>query len=255
MKKMARLFYCLLCASFITSALIAQTMDSAAVKPFNDGLDKIQKNDFTGALTDFQQALAASKDYRIYYQLGVVNEKLNKPDDAIANYKSTIAAKPDFEAVYNNLGSVYFAQGKYQDAADNFQQVLKTSQDSTLKANVSFNITLAYSGLATSAGKNSKKAIEYLTKAVSYTNYDLAYLNLAKNYFLINKYDKSIEAAQNALKYKKTISEGGPNYWLGVDYQKKNDAKKAKEYLTKAKEDPVYGKSAQTVLDAMAKQG
>jgi tetratricopeptide (TPR) repeat protein len=228
-------------------------MDSAAVKPFNDGLDKMVKSDYAGALTDFQKALTASKDYRIYYQLGVANQKLNKLDDAATNFKSTIAAKPDFEAVYNDLGSVYFAQGKFQEAADNFQQVLKTTKDSTLKANVEYNTTLAYTNLATAAGKNSKKAIEYLKKAVSHSNYDFAYLNLAKNYFLLNQFDKTIEAAQNALKYKKTISEGGPNYYIGVAYQKKNDAKKAKEYLTKAKEDAVYGKSAETVLTAMDK--
>jgi tetratricopeptide (TPR) repeat protein len=254
MKKMTRLFYFLLGTFLISFASFAQTMDSAAVKPFNDGLDKMQKSDYAGALTDFQKALAASKDYRIYYQLGVANEKLNKLDDAASNFKSTIAAKPDFEAAYNDLGSVYFAQSKYQEAVDNFQQVLKTSKDSTLKANVEYNITLAYTNLATAAGKNSKKAIEYLKKAVSHSNYDFAYLNLAKNYFLLNQYDKAIEAGQDALKYKKTISDGGPNYYIGVAYQKKNDAKKAKEYLTKAKDDPVYGKFAETVLKAMEKQ-
>lgn len=254
MKKMTRLFYILLGTFMISFAAFAQTMDSAAVKPFNDGLDKMQKSDYAGALTDFQTALAASKDYRIYYQLGVADEKLNKLDDAASNFKSTIAAKPDFEAAYNDLGSVYFTQGKYQDAVDNFQQVLKTSKDSTLITNVKYNITLAYTNLATGAGKNSKKAIEYLRKAVSYNNYDFAYLNLAKNYFLLNQYDKTIEAAQDALKYRKSISEGGPNYYIGVAYQKKNDTKKAKEYLTKAKADPVYGKFAETVLTAMEKK-
>jgi len=254
MKKMARLFYCLLCVSLITFVSYAQTMDSAAVKPFNDGLDKMQKSDYAGALADFQQALTTSKDYRIYYQLGVANEKLNKLDDAVTDFKSTIAAKPDFEAVYNDLGSVYFSQGKYQEAIDNFQQVLKTSKDSTLRAAVNYNITLAYTNLANAAGKNSKKAIEYLNKAVSYNNFDVAYLNLAKNYFLLKQYDKTIEAAQNAIKYKTSITEGGPDYYIGVAYQKKNNDKKAKEYLTKAKDDPVYGKFAGQVLDAMEKQ-
>jgi tetratricopeptide (TPR) repeat protein len=229
-------------------------MDSAAVKPFNDGLDKMQKSDYAGALTDFQTALAVTKDYRIYYQMGVANVKLNKQDDAVTDFKNTITAKPDFEAAYNDLGSVYFSQGKFQDAADNFQQVLKTSTDSVLKANVDYNTTLAYTNLATTAGKNSKKAIEYLKKAVSFSNYDAAYLSLAKNYFLLNQYDKTIDAAQSAIKYKKTITEGGPDYYIGVAYQKKNDAKKAKEYLTKAKDDPVYGKFAQTVLTAMDKK-
>jgi tetratricopeptide (TPR) repeat protein len=251
MKKLTRFFYCLIGVFFITFASYAQTMDSAAVQPFNDGLDKMQKNDYAGAVTNFQKALAASKDYRIYYQLGVAHEKLNNLDEAVNDFKNTIKAKPDFEAVYNDLGSVYFAQAKYQDAADNFQQVSKTTKDTVLKANVEYNTTLAYANLASAAGKNSKKAIEYLKKAVSHTNYDFAYLNLAKNYFLLNQYDKTIEAAQNALKYKKTLSEGGPNYYLGVAYQKKNDVKKAKEYLEKAKTDAVYGKAADTVLKAM----
>jgi tetratricopeptide (TPR) repeat protein len=230
-------------------------MDSAAVKPFNDGLDKMVKSDYAGALTDFQKALTASKDYRIYYQLGATHLKLNNPDEAVNDFKNTIKAKPDFEPAYNNLGSVYFAQGKYQDAADNFQQVLTTTKDTALKANVEYNITLAYTNLATTAekSKNNKKAIEYLKKAVSHTNYDVAYLYLAKNYFLTTQYEKTIEAGQNALKYKKTISEGGPNYFIGVAYQKKNDMKKAKEYLTKAKGDPVYGKPAESVLTAIDK--
>ena len=132
--------------------------------------------------------------------MGVANEKLNKLDDAATDFKSTIAAKPDFEAAYNDLGGVYFTQGKYQDAVDNFQQVLKTSKDSTLIANVKYNITLAYTNLGTAAGKNTKKAIEYLKKAVSYTDYDVAYLYLAKDYFLSNQYDKTIEAAHGCFK-------------------------------------------------------
>jgi len=253
MKKMTRLFYCLIGVLFITAASFAQTMDSAAVQPFNSGLDKMQKNDYAGALTDFQKALAASKDYRIYYQLGVAHEKLNNHEEAVNDFKNTIKAKPDFEAAYSDLGSVYFALGKYQDAIDNFQEVLKTSKDSTLNTNMEFNITLAFTGMATASekAKNYKKAIEYLKKAVSHTNYDAAYLYMAIDFFRLNQYDKTIEAAQNALKYKKAISEGGPNYYLGVAYQKKNDAKKAKEYLEKAKDDAVYGKFADQVLKAM----
>ena len=54
MKKMTRLFYFLLGTFLISFASFAQTMDSAAVKPFNDGLDKMQKSDYAGALTDFK---------------------------------------------------------------------------------------------------------------------------------------------------------------------------------------------------------
>ncbi|MHB1687721.1 MAG: tetratricopeptide repeat protein [Ignavibacteriaceae bacterium] len=253
MKKVTFLFFSFFLMLFFTSGAFAQTMDSAAVKPFNDGLDKMQKADYKGALADFDEALKVEKDYRIYYQMGVAQEKLNNPDEAIKEYKNTIKVKPDFEAAYNDLGNVYFNTGKYQDAIDNFQKVLDTSKNDTLKNAVKFNMSLAYTNLGQTAdkSKNYKKAIEYLKKAVSYNDYDAAYLFLARDYFLVNQYDNTIKASENALKYRKMIGEGGPYYYMGVAYSKKNDMKKAKEFLEKAKADPVYAKVAETVLSSL----
>ncbi len=254
MKKVTYLFFTINFLLFFAAGLLAQTMDSAAVKPFNDGLDKSQKGDYKGALADFEQALKADKkDYRIFFQIGVAQQKLNNNDEAINNFKEAIKANPDYDASYTNLGNIYYSMGKYQDAIDNFGKVVEKSQSDTVKNAAKFNISLAYTNLATAAekSKNNKKAIDYLKKAVSYNNSDVAYLNLARDYFLTNQFDKTIEACKDALKYKKTIGEGGPNYYMGVAYSKKNDMKKAKEYLEKAKEDPVYKNVAETVLKAM----
>ena len=253
MKKETFLIFSFVLMLFFSYTVFAQTMDSAAVKPFNDGLDKMQKADYKGALSDFEAALKVEKDYRIYYQLAVAEVKLNNLNEAVTYYKSTIQAKPDFEAAYNDLGNVYFSMSKYQEAIDNFQKVLDTSKDSTLQNAVKFNMSLAYTNLGQGADKvkNYKKAIGYLNKAVSYNNYDAAYLFLARDYFLLNQYDNTIKACQNALKYKKTIGEGGPYYYMGVAYSKKNDVKKAKESLEKAKADPVYKAVAETVLKSL----
>ncbi len=255
MKKRTHLLFNVLIILFFTHIAYSQTMDSAAVKPFNDGLDKIQKGDYKGAVTDFENALKAdNKDYRIYYQIGVAQEKLGNHEKSIQAYNEAIKANPQFDASYNDLGSVYYNLGKYQDAANSFEKVLEIVKDDSAKiAAVKFNLSLSYNALASAAekSKNYKKAIEYLKKAVSYNNSDIAYLNLARDYFLTNQYDRTIEAAENALKYRKTIGEGGPYYYMGVAYSKKNDMKKAKECMLKAKTDPVYAKVAQTVLDAM----
>ena len=254
MKKVTRLLFNVFLILFFTYSAYAQTMDSAAVKPFNDGLDKMQKNDYKGAVADFETALKTDKDYRIYYQIGVAQEKLGNHEESINAYKEAIKANPQFDASYNDLGSVYYSMGKYQDAANNFEKVLEIAKnDSAKSAAVKFNLSLSYNALASAAekSKNNKKAIEYLKKAVSYNNSDIAYLNLARDYFLTNQYDRTIEAAENALKYRKSIGEGGPYYYMGVAYSKKNDLKKAKECMLKAKTDPVYAKVAQTVLDAM----
>lgn len=254
MKKLTYLFSVLF-TFLLTCGALAQTMNAEAVQPFNDGLTKIQKGDYKGALADFGNALKFDKDYRIYYQIGVAQENLNNNTEAIAAFKNTIKVNPEFDAVYNDLGNVYYKTGNYQEAINNFQKVIEISKDTTLKNTVKFNIALSYFNLGTAAekAKNNKKAIGYYEEAIKYDNYDVAYLYLAKDYFVLNQYDKAIQAGENALKYKKDISEGGPNYYIGVAYSKKNDLKKAKEYLMKAKSDPVYGKFAQTVLDAINK--
>jgi len=253
MKKLTFLFLNLFIIIFMAHGIFAQTMDSAAVKPFNDGLTKIQKTDYKGALADFEEALKVEKDYRIYYQIGFAQQNLNNSQEAISAYKNTIKEKPDFDAAYNNLGNVYFSEGKYQDAIDNFLKVLDISKNDTVLNAVKYNMALCYTnlGMAAEKSKNNKKAVEYLKKAVSYNDYDAAYFFMARDYFLLNQFDKSIEAAQNAIKYKKTISEGGAYYYMGVAYSKKNDTKKAKEYLEKAKLDPVYKTYAETVLKSL----
>lgn len=253
MKKHSYLLSLLILFLFISKPGISQTMDSAAVKPFNEGLSKSQKANYKDALVDFETALKFDKDYRIYYQIGFAQQNLNNAEEAVKAYKNTIKAKPDFDAAYNNLGNVYFSQGNYQDAIDNFQKVLDISKDDTIKNAVKFNMALAYTnlGMAAEKAKNNKKAVAYLSKAVSFYDYDAAYLFLARDYFLLNQFDKAIEASQKAIKYKKSISEGAAYYWMGVSYSKKKDMKKAKEYLELAKADPVYKSFAETVLKSL----
>ncbi len=253
MKKVTYLLFSVLLMLFFTHSAFAQTMKKGAVKPFNDGLTKIKDKDYKGALADFETALKFDKDYRIYYQIGVAQENLNNNEAAISAFKSTIELNPKFDVVYNNMGNIYYKTGKYQDAIDNYEKVLSSSQNSMLKNSVKFNIALSYFNLGTAAEKarDSKKAIDYYEKSVKYDNYDYAYLYLAINYFKAKQYNKAISSAEKAIKYKKNISDGGPYYYIGVSYVKKNDLKKAKEYLLKAKSDPVYGKNAETVLNAI----
>jgi len=260
---MQKVFYLIFGVFFIfsiSSSVHAQSkdttssvMDTTAIKPFNNGLDKMQKADYKGALADFEQALAASKDYRIYYQMAVAEEKLGNHEAAIKDYEGAIKAKPDFDASYNDLGNVYYNTGNYKEAINNFEKFLEMSKNDTVKEAVKFNLALSYTTLSTSAekSKNSKLAIQELKKAVGYYNYDIAYLDLARIYFVANQFNNAIEAAQNALKYRKNIGEGGPYYYMGIAYSKKNDLKKAKECLLKAKDDPTYAKFAQQVLDGM----
>ena len=96
-----------------------------------------------------------------------------------------------------------------------------------------------------------QQAVDYLQKAVDNSNYDAAYLSLAKVYSDLGEYDKVIEAAQNALKYRTSIGKGGPYYYLGLAYKNKKELDKAKEMFTKAKTDATYKKLSEYELTSL----
>ena len=70
----------------------------------------------------------------------------------------------------------------------------------------------------------------------------------AKVYSELGKWDESIDAAQNALKYRSKISRGGPYFYMGISYRGKGDIAKAKEMFKQAASDPTYKKTAEYEL-------
>ncbi len=244
MKKTFSLSTALLVLFLAFNISFAQDMNPEAGKLYNAGNDMLKAGNYNGAVENYDNALKIEKDYRIYYQKGIALKKSGKNDDAQAAFEEVIKMKPDFEAGYNALGGVFFTKGDYQKAIDNFEKVLEIADDNKTKNAVKKNLSLAYTKLGSEAMSdgNTEKAIANLKKAVENNNYDAAYLSLAKVYSENGEYDKSIEAAENALKYRSGISKGGPYYYMGVAYKNKGDNAKAVEMFNQAKSDATYKK-------------
>ena len=253
MRTISNVSYCLLLVVFLVGTAMSQEMKPEAGKLYNAGNKLLKAGNYMGAVEEYDKALAIDKDYRTYYQKGMALKRANKYDDARDAFENCLKVNPNFEAAYNALGGVYFSLGKYQEAADNFEKVIETTKNNSVKKMVQANIALAYTKLGTIAMSdgNSTKAIGFLEKAVSNSDYDAAYLALAKIYNETGSYDKSIGAAEKALKYRKTITTGGPYYYMGLDYKSKGDLEKAKEMFTQAKRDSEYRKTAEYELTAL----
>jgi tetratricopeptide (TPR) repeat protein len=240
----------LLLVLLIAVSAFAQDMKPEAGKLYNDGNQKLKAENYTGAVESYDQALAIEKDYRIYYQKGIALKKLDKLDDAKNAFEESIKLKPDFETGYNTLGVIYFSMGNYEKSAENFEKVLQLTKDTNVQSSVKKNLSIAYTKMGGAALKegNTEKAVGYLQKAVENNNTDAAYLSLADLYSQTGEWDKSISAAENALKYRTSISKGGPYYYMGVAYKGKGDTVKAKEMFNKAKSDATYKKTAEYEL-------
>jgi Tfp pilus assembly protein PilF len=67
--------------------------------------DDIQKNNFTSAEPLLKKALDKDpKNYQAWFDLGFVLNGLNRPDESIAAYRKSVAAKPDVFESNLNLG-------------------------------------------------------------------------------------------------------------------------------------------------------
>lgn len=245
MKKNSLIFIVLLTLGFSLVG-IAQEMKPEAGKLYNEGNALLKNENVNGAIEKYNAALQIEKDYRIYYQKGVALKKANRLEEAKTAFEEALKLNSNFEGGLNALGGVYFSMGNYSAAIENFEKILNSNASNTVKQKVKKNVSLAYAKLGNDylASGDVNKGIEFLKKAVDNDNYDAAYLSLAKVYSELGKYDESIEAALNALKYRSKITKGGPYYYMGISYKGKGDMTKAKENFKLASADPTYKKTA-----------
>jgi tetratricopeptide (TPR) repeat protein len=194
-------------------------MDAEAAKAYNEGNKLLKAGNYTGAVTQYDEALKTSQDYRIFYQKGVALKKLRQYDEAIEAYNSALKANPDFGASYNGLGGIYYAQGKYQTAAENFAKFKASTDNPKQKDMADKYISLSYTKLGL---------------------YDAAYLALAETYVETAQFEKALEAADKAINHRDKIPKGAPYYYKGRAFQGLNNKEKAIENYKVSAQDSQY---------------
>ncbi|MEG8945881.1 tetratricopeptide repeat protein [Rosettibacter firmus] len=224
------------------SVILPQEMPPEAAKAYNEGNQFLKSGNYDEAVKKYKEALNHSKDYRIYYQLGVTLKKQNKLDEAEAAFKSSIESNPNFDLAYNGLGGTYFQAGKYQEAVESFKKFEQLTKQKAIKEQAQLNIARSYVKLAEANKKdgNYQKAIENLNEAIKYNKLDAAYVLLATTYYENGDYDKAIENADIVINMKTTKLKGAAYYYKGLAFKQKNDITKAKENFELAKRDPQY---------------
>ena len=236
----------LILAVLLSISVFAQDMKPEAGKLYNSGNRMLKAGNYSGAIANYDKALKINEDHRIYYQRGVALKKSYKYQEAKNSFELCLKNKPNFEPAYNALGGIAFSLKDYKAAAENFERVVQTTKNKRVKAKVKKNLALAYTKLGTKAfnGGRTKTALTYLTKAVENKNYDAAYLILAKVYNTLGNWNKSLVAAQKALKYRSKIGKGGPYFYMGIAYKNGGNLVKAKKMFRLARKDASYRKTA-----------
>ncbi len=111
------------------------------------------------SVTLYQQAISSTRDnYVAHYNLAVVYETRGQLDDAAAQLRETIRARPLFVPAHTALGQIFARQGRPAEAAPEFAAVLRSQPDNA-DARYNYGIALAQSGNIPDAAREFRATV------------------------------------------------------------------------------------------------
>ena len=188
MEKMKILISIFLFFIFAAGNAYSQDMkNNDAKKLLNEGNEKIRAGNYDGSVKDYTDALKIEESYMIYQNRCVAYQRLSKFDLAKEDALKVISLQQNSYEGYDLLGLTYYLMGNYDESVKNLERALDLGQTDKEKNKVKTKLARAYTKLGSKeeTNANSSKAIEYYTKGAEISNYDKAYLSLAKIYKIL----------------------------------------------------------------------
>jgi tetratricopeptide (TPR) repeat protein len=238
-------------ASLAVSQGTPDQNENEAKKLFNEGNALFKGGNYTGAIEKCKAALALAQDYRYHYLLGLSYKNSKQYADAVTALKASIALNNGFAGGHNALGGLYLTQAQYEESIDAFKTALKA--DPKLKP-AQKGISEAYAGKGQELMDQGQyeKAGELIDEALlQHSDNPKLYLLAARIYNRLERPEKALEAANEALKQKKGRSKGAEYFEIGMAYKKLNEIAKARTAFTEAGKDPSYSRNAQYELEGL----
>jgi len=181
---------------------------------------------------EFQTVVRLTPDNaRGYSSLGAVAYEQKRYDTAEEMYEKSVALKPT-QAAYENLGVLYFTQGRYQDAAHWFELA---TQMNDLDSQSWHSLAAAYqwSDQPTKARAAFQRTAELAEIQLRTNPHDTDVLiNLADAYSMLHQTQRARELLDQALALGPT--DLSDMFQIAVVYEQCGDRKQALTYLGKA---------------------
>ena len=207
-------------------ALMYQSNYRGAVDKINVYLSKITETETR--LKGLDATLTQKCDYAFgrlyadgYIQLGAVYEReagdagVNKDallNKAIEQYKNALAAKQDHAGAYGSLGNIYVAQGRYKEAAEEYEKSLIYESTELEKAGTYGVLGVVYSRLGA-----DNKAMDSLNKAITLKPDPVTYISLAQIFQRQGNHDEAVRFGLKA-KDLERVPKANSYYSLAVIY-------------------------------------
>ena len=117
---------------------------------YNRGTTKFEMKDYNGAIADFDKALTINQTADSYFSRGQSKYALGNKDGAIADYTKTVEVKADYAQAYYYRGGIKFENEDYKGAIDDFTKAI------TIKPDYAY----AYNDSGSHAGRNTGDRVD-----------------------------------------------------------------------------------------------
>ena len=188
---------------------------------FQQALVDANNGDLISARQNLENAVQTYPyDPVMFYNLGIVNHKLNKLDAAIDNYKKAVSIDSSYEAAFYGMGIANQQKGDNLAAIDMYKKVLQLNPQNVAVLN-NTAILLEQVGMYDDAIERYQQiiAIDPL--------YVRSYNNLGTIFARRNEMDTAISYFMDAIEHDPTYIE--PHYNLGKIYEDQGNTQKALE--------------------------
>lgn len=182
--------------SFWFAAALALVLAPFAQADFDQAMDDFKRGKYVEAAAGFQEIVdnAASYDFG-YFMLGMSFLQMDKPDDAVENFRKAIEINGDRFDYHYNMATAFFKGRRYADAIATLRTAEGLAQDDKGKFALYSLRGQSYVGL-----EKWSDAIADLEKAREITSTPAVLEQLGFSYYMLGHFDKAVPVLRSALK-------------------------------------------------------
>lgn len=208
---------------------------------------------YSGAITQYRNAIEVSSDPRYYNRLAIALRRDNREAEAVEAFQSAIELDPDYAVAYAGLGGTYVSLQQYDDAIEVYRKALELEPD---MQHARVGLATAYTAQGNEAINRgrARDAVELLENAVEvHPRHSQAHLLLAVSFNRLGQYQSAEEHARNAIEFKQRGQKGGEYFELGVALRNQGRTQEAIRAFEEAAKDPRYRRNAEYELEELKK--